>query len=337
MGSPAAPPPPPPPQFTPKQSTVSTSPKPSPVPPVPPPAMSSQGSLKSAQSNSMGSKGTGSEFVSPPAAPHGSSLGIKGRSLTRAKSPRSLHSTQSSSKRTSLKPLHWVKVTRAMQGSLWAEAQKSDEASKAPEIDMSELESLFSAVVPNSESGSGERSRRRSSLGAKPDKVHLIDLRRANNCEIMLTKVKIPLPDLMSSLLALDDSVLDVDQVDNLIKFCPTKDEMDLLKSYNGDKESLGKCEQFFLELMKVPRVEAKLRVFSFKIQFRSQVADLRSNLNIINSAAEEVRNSMKLKRIMQTILSLGNALNQGTARGSGGTRLYGVQDEGCLTFKICM
>jgi hypothetical protein len=29
---------------------------------------------------------------------------------------------------------------------------------------------------------------------------------------------------------------------------------------------------QFFMELMKVPRVESKLRVFSFKIQFHSQV-----------------------------------------------------------------
>lgn len=29
-----------------------------------------------------------------------------------------------------------------------------------------------------------------------------------------------------------------------------------------------------------------------------------------------QIRNSVKLKRIMQTILSLGNALNQGTARG---------------------
>ncbi|KAK5773138.1 hypothetical protein PVK06_049443 [Gossypium arboreum] len=117
-----------------------------------------------------------------------------------------------------------------------------------------------------------------------------------------------------SSVLTLEESALDVDQVDNLIKFCPTKEEMELLKGYTGDKDKLGKCEQlhsrinmfhgplkqFFLELMKVPRVESKLRVFSFKIQFRSQI-----------------RNSVKLKRIMQTILSLGNALNQGTARGS--------------------
>lgn len=29
-----------------------------------------------------------------------------------------------------------------------------------------------------------------------------------------------------------------------------------------------------------------------------------------------QIRNSAKLKKVMQTILSLGNALNQGTARG---------------------
>lgn len=35
---------------------------------------------------------------------------------------------------------------------------------------------------------------------------------------------------LQNSVLALDDSSLDGDQVDNLIKFCPSKEEMELLK-----------------------------------------------------------------------------------------------------------
>ncbi|XP_052111013.1 formin-like protein 21b isoform X4 [Arachis duranensis] len=60
----------------------------------------------------------------------------------------------------------------------------------------------------------------------------------------MLTKVKMPLPDMMAAVLAMDESVLDVDQVKNLIKFCPTKEEMELLKGYTGDKENLEKCEQ---------------------------------------------------------------------------------------------
>ncbi|CAK9142809.1 unnamed protein product [Ilex paraguariensis] len=120
-----------------------------------------------------------------------------------------------------------------------------------------------------------------------------------------------------NGILALDSLALDIDQVENLIKFCPTKEEMETLKNYTGDKDMLGKCEQFFLELMKVPRVESKLRVFSFTITFCSQVNDLRCNLNTINDATREVKESMKLRQIMQTILTLGNALNQGTARGS--------------------
>lgn len=205
-----------------------------------------------------------------------------------------------------------------MQGSLWADTQRQEDQARAPEIDMSELESLFSATVTSSNSGStGIGGNRRGTSAPKPEIVHLVDMRRANNCEIMLTKIKMPLPDMITAILALDSSTLDVDQVENLIKFSPTKEEMEMLKNYSGDKELLGRCEQFFLELMKVPRVESKLRVFSFKITFSTQVAELRSSLVIINNSSKEIRASVKLRRIMQTILSLGNALNQGTARGS--------------------
>ncbi|CAO2180645.1 unnamed protein product [Urochloa humidicola] len=202
-----------------------------------------------------------------------------------------------------------------MQGSLWADAQKQGNQTRAPDIDLSELESLFSTASVTSTSEKG--ATRRGSAVTKPEIVHLVDMRRANNCEIMLTKIKMPLPDMISAILALDTSVLDNDQVENLIKFCPTKEEIEMLKGYNGNKEMLGKCEQFFLELMKVPRVEAKLRVFAFRITFSTQVDDLRTNLTTINDATKEVKESLKLRQIMQTILTLGNALNQGTARGS--------------------
>ncbi|CAL9115946.1 unnamed protein product [Musa textilis] len=239
--------------------------------------------------------------------------GGRGRGLSRSMGVNSAKNL--TSHRLSLKPFHWLKVTIAVEGSLWDELQRSGDALSASDFDVSELESLF-AMVPKTDDSSKSEGRRKS-LGSQPDKVHLIALRRANNTEIMLTKIKMPLPDLMSAALALDDSILDVDQVENLIKFCPTKEEMDLLKGYTGDKEKLGKCEQFFLELMKVPRVESKLRVFSFKIQFGSQISDLKQSLSSIDSACEQIRNSIKLKEIMKKILFLGNTLNQGTARGS--------------------
>nr|KAJ0192897.1 hypothetical protein LSAT_V11C800414600 [Lactuca sativa] len=167
---------------------------------------------------------------------------------------------------------------------------------KPPEIDMSELETLLLASNPNSD----KASKTKSKASNEPKKVQLIEHSRAYYCESMLSKVKTPLPALMEHVLNLDELAMDVDQVDKLIKFCPTKEEMELLKGYKGEPEMLGKCEQFFLELMKVPRWGAKLVVFSYMIKFR-----------------EELISSVKLRRVMQTILSLGNALNQGTKRGA--------------------
>ncbi|KAG8656810.1 hypothetical protein MANES_03G009200v8 [Manihot esculenta] len=301
------PPPPPPPSSA--RNSSNNSARILPVPP--PPAPFSEELSKQCAASLPSSRVSKGIVPSVPGPPSGPPFSVKGRGLSRP-NPRS----QVQPKKANLRPYHWLKLTRVMQGSLWAETQKSDEASKAPEFDMAELESLFSAAAPTGQGGMEGKSNRRT-LGRKSDKVQLIELRRAYNCEIMLSKVKVPLSDLMISVLAMDDSALDVDQIDNLIKFCPTKEETALLKGYNGDKENLGKCEQFFLEMMKVPRVESKLRVFSFKLQFNHQVSDLRRNLNVVNSAAEEIRSSVKLKRVMQTILSLGNALNHGTARGS--------------------
>ncbi|XP_076960649.1 formin-like protein 20 [Bidens hawaiensis] len=213
-------------------------------------------------------------------------------------------------KKSNLKPLHWSKVTRAMQGSLWEELQ----AQGPPEFDIIELEALFSNIAPIK---AAPKESDKKAASSKPEKIQLIDLRRANNTEIMLTKVKMPLPDLVDAVLAMDETLLDVDQVENILKFCPTKEEMDQLKNFTGDKDKLGKCEHFFLELMKVPRMETKLNVFLFKIMFNTQLADFKKSLDIVNSACDEVRRSVKLKEIIKRILYLGNTLNQGTNRGA--------------------
>nr|GFA01997.1 hypothetical protein [Tanacetum cinerariifolium] len=123
------------------------------------------------------------------------------------------------------------------------------------------------------------------------------------------------------SVLALDDSALDVDQVDNLIKICPTKEEMNIIMgklTFDTVHDFMAafcvSLQQFFMELMRVPRAESKLRVFSFKLKFNAQVSEVRESLNIINLSAEQA--SYLLSTVMKTVLSLGNALNQGTHRG---------------------
>ncbi|XP_033138435.1 formin-like protein 20 isoform X2 [Brassica rapa] len=257
----------------------------------------------------------------------------------------------STQKKSSLKPFHWVKITRAARGSLWDEFQRHGEgqtyytnsilvlytfmfilqkkkkkllrvigiglqlindliSDSAPEFDISELETLFSAKVQKPTDKSGNQP-----VWAIPETIQLINLKKAHNVEIILWRLKIPLRDIIAAVLAMDESIVDIDQIVNLTKFCPTKDEMELLMNYSGDKATLGNCEQYFLELMKVPRVESKLRVFSLKVHFGTQISELKQRLDLLNSACDEVRSSQKLKEIMKRIDYLGKK-NQGPARG---------------------
>nr|XP_043619708.1 formin-like protein 18 [Erigeron canadensis] len=311
------PPPPPPPPNTvtgppPPPPPAPAAPKP-PAPPVPPPPKSEAATtppLPLASSNG-NVKGCGGGAPPPPpslsfetgiSAPSPPPPTNKNRGFSRTTAVK----TQPGKK---LKPLHWSKLNKPSKDSMWAD----NGPSKCPaEIDMLELETLFSAASTNSDKVAAVTSK-----AAKPGKVKLIEFKRAYNCEIMLSKVKTPLNELMEYVLALDDTQIGLEMVENFIKYCPTKEEMEKLKGYTGEKNNLGPCEQFFLELMKVPRTEAKLKAFSYKIQFTSQVSELTKSLNMVFLSVEQIRSSVKLRRVMQTILSLGNALNQGTSRGA--------------------
>ncbi|CAI9281073.1 unnamed protein product [Lactuca saligna] len=76
------------------------------------------------------------------------------------------------------------------------------------------------------------------------------------------------------------------------------------------EPDNSGNCEQIFLELMKVPRSEAKLIVYSYKLQFSTQVSELRDKLNIVYLSVEQISSSVKSRRVLLTTFSLGNAFN---------------------------
>nr|KYP38214.1 Formin-like protein 6 [Cajanus cajan] len=172
-----APPPPPTPPPCPSKKASSPTLSP-PIPPPPPPA------------TTLSSDHFDSSVPAAPPPPGHSSISSVG-----SRKGRFLSHSNSMGQTKKLKMLHWLKLSRAVKGSLWAETQKSGENSKAPEIDMSELESLFSTAVPSS--GSSRKTNAKSSLAPKSDKVQLIEHTRAYNCEIVLSKVKVPLHDLM--------------------------------------------------------------------------------------------------------------------------------------------
>ncbi|CAI0410236.1 unnamed protein product [Linum tenue] len=130
-GPPSRPPPPPPPAppLGPTRASAISSPAlptppPAPRPPAPPPVPGRGG-----PPGPPPLPGTKSSSVPPPPPPSigraKASSGSSGHGRGRGIAP-----TGVATKRTSLKPLHWVKVTRAVQGSLWADSQRQESQSR---------------------------------------------------------------------------------------------------------------------------------------------------------------------------------------------------------------
>jgi hypothetical protein len=79
--------------------------------------------------------------------------------------------------------------------------------------------------------------------------VTLVDLKRANNVGILLSRMKVPITSIRTAIEVLDEKLLSLENTRALLKLSPSADEVDMLKNYKGDKQRLGVTEKFFMEV----------------------------------------------------------------------------------------
>jgi hypothetical protein len=154
-------------------------------------------------------------------------------------------------------------------------------------------------------------------LRAKSDRVGILDAKRANNCGIMLSRFKdINYKQLCDAIMRIDEKILTPDNATALLDYIPTKEEAKALTEYQGPKEKLTSAEKYFLELLKIPFIEERLRCIHFKVTFEEEVQSLQPNIQAVLLACQQVRTSSRLRRLMEIILALGNYMNGGGFRG---------------------
>ena len=217
-----------------------------------------------------------------------------------------------------------------------------------------ELERIFSSVNPPAVKAKAKAAADAKGRASSAPRPQLVDLRRANNCAIMMAQFgKTPPTKLVGRLLALDEEVLGtrdpIAALEGVLQNLPTDDEAKTIARYDGPLERLGVCEAFFAAVLEVPRMNAKLRVFRLKLCMSHSICELQSTLDLvksllfkatplqtntqaytnegaelgaavpsqISSCSEEVVASKRLQRAFEIVLELGNALNEGTMRGA--------------------
>jgi hypothetical protein len=208
------------------------------------------------------------------------------------------------------KIVHWKKVPgQRLANSLWT-AQKESSSALDLTQHSQELVSLFFEDT-QAQKAKGKGSKPGNGLG-KSKVVTLLDLKRANNIAISLSRFKCTHKEIQEAIVSLDEQLLSLEQLQAILGLLPTSDEMKMLKAYKGDVDKLGPSEQFLLTLARIPKVEAKVQGFIFKQEFNTRKNDLKTKVTVVATCAKKVTESSKFKGILEITLALGNFVNSG-------------------------
>ncbi|XP_021708225.1 disheveled-associated activator of morphogenesis 1 isoform X1 [Aedes aegypti] len=226
-----------------------------------------------------------------------------------------------------LKSFNWSKLPDSkLQGTVWSEL---DDTKWYNSIELESIDKLFSAyqkngvayTFPFQNDGSIEDLRL---IGKNKTKIlSVIDGRRAQNCTILLSKLKMSDEEISKAILSMDSNEqLPIDMVEQLLKFTPSAEERALLDEHSEDIDSLARADRFLYEISKIPHYEQRLRSLHYKKRFQLTVSDLSPRIASVMEASREVARSRRLRKLLELVLALGNYMNRGARGNASGFRL---------------
>ncbi|XP_017096188.2 disheveled-associated activator of morphogenesis 1 isoform X2 [Drosophila bipectinata] len=222
-----------------------------------------------------------------------------------------------------LKSFNWSKLPDAkLQGTVWSEL---DESKLYNNMELESIDKLFSAYQKNGVSTTDGSYEDLRVTGQKPKQkvLSVIDGRRAQNCTILLSKLKMSDMEISKAILSMDSNEqLALDMVEQLLKFTPSAEERALLDEHSEDIESLARADRFLYEISKIPHYEQRLKSLHYKKRFMLTVNDLIPRITSVMEASREVARSRRLRKLLELVLALGNYMNRGARGNASGFRL---------------
>uniref|UniRef100_A0A8C7CG58 Dishevelled associated activator of morphogenesis 1b n=1 Tax=Oncorhynchus kisutch TaxID=8019 RepID=A0A8C7CG58_ONCKI len=237
----------------------------------------------------------------PPGAPLGSTL--KKKNIPQPSNP--------------LKSFNWAKLAEnKLEGTVWTEV---DDGKVFKILDLEDIEKTFSAyqrqqdffMVNNSKQKESEDS---DSLSSKKVKeLSVIDGRRAQNCNILLLRLKLSNEEMKRAILTMDEQEdLPKDMLEQMLKFIPEKSDVDLLEEHKHELDRMAKADRFLYEMSRINHYQQKLQSLYFKKKFAETIAGIKPKVEALIKASKEVLHSRNLKQLLEVVLAFGNYMNKG-------------------------
>uniref|UniRef100_A0A8C7PGM7 Disheveled-associated activator of morphogenesis 1 n=1 Tax=Oncorhynchus mykiss TaxID=8022 RepID=A0A8C7PGM7_ONCMY len=203
-----------------------------------------------------------------------------------------------------------------LEGTVWTEV---DDGKVFKILDLEDIEKTFSAyqrqqdffMVNNSKQKESEDS---DSLSSKKVKeLSVIDGRRAQNCNILLLRLKLSNEEMKRAILTMDEQEdLPKDMLEQMLKFIPEKSDVDLLEEHKHELDRMAKADRFLYEMSRINHYQQKLQSLYFKKKFAETIAGIKPKVEALIKASKEVLHSRNLKQLLEVVLAFGNYMNKG-------------------------
>merc|ERR1719232_997045 len=220
-----------------------------------------------------------------------------------------------------MKTLPWNKlpVNKIFgKNNIWTKIGKSFEKEKEAPIDFRDMEQLFCLVAPKAPEAAekkGESNNKQSNN--KASEINLLDGKRSLNINIFLKQFRSSNEDIIEMVVNGDFHEFEPEKLRGLMKILPEPDEIEMLKSWEGDTKKLGNAERFILQLINVKNYRLRVESMLLKAEFEANMSFLEPSIEAMLTAGEELMNNPKLQNLLYMVLVAGNFLNSGGYAGN--------------------
>merc|ERR1712106_1080796 len=219
-----------------------------------------------------------------------------------------------------MKTLAWNKlpVNKIFgKNNIWTKIGKSFEKEKESPIDFRDMEQLFCLVAPKAPEAEKKGESNNKQSNNKASEINLLDGKRTLNINIFLKQFRSSNEDIIEMVVTGDFHEFEPEKLRGLMKILPEQDEIEMLKSWEGDTKKLGNAERFILQLISVKNYRLRVEIMLLKAEFESNMSFLEPSIEAMLTAGEELMNNPKLQNLLYMVLVAGNFLNSGGYAGN--------------------
>uniref|UniRef100_A0A8C4F3E9 Disheveled-associated activator of morphogenesis 1 n=1 Tax=Dicentrarchus labrax TaxID=13489 RepID=A0A8C4F3E9_DICLA len=212
-----------------------------------------------------------------------------------------------------LKSFNWAKLAEVRTGTVWMDV---DDAKVFKILDLDDIEKTFSAyqrqqIITNKQKSKEAEDDTLSSKKVK--ELSVIDGRRAQNCNILLSRLKLSNEEMKRAILTMDEQEdLPKDMLEQLLKFVPEKSDVDLLEEHKHELDRMAKPDRFLYEMSRINHYQQRLQSLYFKKKFAERIAEMKPKVEALTKASKEILHSRNLKQLLEVVLAFGNFMNKG-------------------------